>query len=283
MNETPRVAVAIVGFRNTEDVSACLAALAASAYENFEVVVCENGGADAFSRLQAALPAALPGGQRVTVFDPGANLGFAGGVNAAIAKSPDAGAWWILNPDTQPEPEALGAMVRRLARGDCHGVGCVLIRPDGRAQSYGGRWEVAFARPVSLGLGAPGGASVDAAWVEARQNYLNGAAMLVDRRFVEVAGLMREDYFLYCEEVEWCLRAVGMGIGLGFAPEARVLHAQGTTTGWGGAAKARSRLSVYLGERNKLLLTRDLYPATMPLAAVAVLALIARRYALVGA
>jgi N-acetylglucosaminyl-diphospho-decaprenol L-rhamnosyltransferase len=40
-------------------------ALAASAHHDFEEVICENGGADAYGRLTAAVPNALPGGQPV--------------------------------------------------------------------------------------------------------------------------------------------------------------------------------------------------------------------------
>ncbi len=46
--------------------------------------------------------------------------------------------------------------------------------------------------------------------------------------FVEVNGLMREDYFLYAEEVEWCLRAKRRGLRLGLAPAARILHVRPT-------------------------------------------------------
>src|SRR3954471_4207611 len=42
------VAVAIVGYRNADDVCACVTALARSTHDDFEVVICENGGGDAF-------------------------------------------------------------------------------------------------------------------------------------------------------------------------------------------------------------------------------------------
>jgi GT2 family glycosyltransferase len=154
---------------------------------------------------------------------------------------------------------------------------------NGTVQSYGGRWTGWLARPVSLGHGGAQDAAIDAAAIERRQNYLNGASMLVGRRFLETVGPMREDYFLYCEEVEWCLRAQAKGMRLGFAPEAIVLHAQGTTTGAGGQPAGRSRLSVYLGERNKILTTRDCYPALLPVAALAALAAHIRRFGPRGA
>ena len=277
------VAVAIVGFRNPEDIVRCLAALGASSHEDFEVVICENGGPQAHARLTAAIPAALAGGQGVrAVLAPG-NLGYAGGVNLCLREAPAADAWWVLNPDTIPGSGALAALVEKLMDGSCEAVGGPLYLASGTVQSYGGVWQAWLARPISIGNGAAQDATVDPAAIERTQNYLNGASMLIGRRFLETVGPMREDYFLYCEEVEWCLRATAQGMRLGFAPNAAVLHYQGTTTGAGGHAAGRSRLSVYLGERNKILTTRDRYPRRLPLAALAVLAAHVWRFARLGA
>ncbi|WP_354298409.1 glycosyltransferase family 2 protein [Phenylobacterium koreense] len=277
------VAVAIVGFRNAEDVGRCLVALSRSTYSDFEVIVCENGGQDACRDLKAIAPASLKGGQQVRIVCPDGNRGFAGGVNLCISETPDADAWWVLNPDTEPHPDALAAKVRRLREGDCEAVGCTLYRANGRIQSVGGKWISWLARAESIGLGDSLEEVVDAEAVEREQRYLNGAAMLVSRRFVERVGLMREDYFLYCEEVEWCLRALDRGVKLGFAPDARVLHAQGTTTGAGEAASRRPRLPIYLSARNSLLLTRDLFPFRLPVAAPAAMLQLMVRYGRHGA
>jgi GT2 family glycosyltransferase len=107
--------------------------------------------------------------------------------------------------------------------------------------------------------------------------------MMVGRRFLDTAGPMREEYFLYCEEVDWCLRATARGMKLGFALDARVLHHQGTTTGSHRDLKTRSRLSVYLDERNKMLLTRSHFPARLPVAALSALLLLGLRYLRRGA
>ncbi|MBW8812416.1 MAG: glycosyltransferase family 2 protein [Caulobacterales bacterium] len=277
------VAVLIVGYRNPDDIVRCLAALSASTHADFSVFVCENGGPEAFARLQAELPATLPGGQAVTLHEAAGNLGFAGGVNEGLKHNPAADAWWVLNPDTQPDPGALAAMVARLARGDCDAVGCTLYRPDGSVQSHGGRWRAWLARAESLGNGERVDSPIDAAQIEQAQSYLNGASMLMGRRFLETVGPMREDYFLYAEESEWCLRALKRGMRLGFAAEARVMHAHGTTTGANEPMRSRRRLPIYLDTRNRILLTRDLFPARLPVAAAAALAQVLVRYGRHGA
>jgi GT2 family glycosyltransferase len=277
------VVVVIVGFRNTGDIVSCLDALARSTHSDFEVVICENGGAEAFRTLEAAAPKSLAGGQAVTLICAEANLGYAGGVNRAMAAAPSADAWWILNPDTQPEPGALSACVARLELGDCHAVGCTIYAPDGHVQLDGGLWQHGLGRAQALGRGRDVDTKPDQKTIEGRQNFLSGACALVSRRFLETVGPMREDYFLYCEEVEWFLRGGAKGMRLGFAPEARVRHDAGSTTGSAAAFRDMPRTPVYLNERNRILLTRDLWPAllpaVLPAAAMVILARYARRRA----
>jgi N-acetylglucosaminyl-diphospho-decaprenol L-rhamnosyltransferase len=277
------VAVCIVGFRNSDDIVQCLTALGASTYRDFRAVICENGGPEAYARLSAVLPPALSGGQAVQIIEAPGNLGYAGGVNVCMAAAPDADGWWILNPDAEPASDALEQMAARLARGDCDAVGCTICTPEGKVESRGGRWRPLFARAESIEQGKSLDAPVDDRAIEERVSYLSGASMFVGRQFLERAGPMREDYFLYAEEVEWCLRAQALGLKLGVASAARVLHHQGTTTGSVADVKMRSRTSVYLDERNKLLVTRDRFGSLLPVAALVALVLIVLRFARRGA
>jgi GT2 family glycosyltransferase len=275
------VGICIVGYRNCGDVAACLHALAKSTFADFEITICENGGAEAYDALIDALPKKLPGCQAVNVIKAPGNLGYAGGVNVCMRASAGADAWWILNPDTLPEPTALEALVERLSRGDCNVVGGVLYGSDQQIQTLGGRWRPWLARAEAIGRGRPVFAPGDA--VAQPFDYLSGASMLVGRSFVETVGPMREDYFLFCEEVEWCLRGRAKGMRIAVTPEARVLHHQGSTTGSALALRHRPRLQIYLDERNKLLLTRDCHAWRMPAAAPAALLLLLLRYGRHGA
>ncbi len=244
----------------------------------FEVVICENGGAEAHFNLNSRIPAYLSNGKPIHLLCAPENLGFAGGVNMCIEHARENVAWWILNPDTIPQSNAMSQLAERLKTGECDAVGCTLELPNGKIQSHGGQWRQWFGRAVSIGWGSHNYLPFDAAKIERDQNYLNGASMMVSRRFLEEAGLLREDYFLYCEEVEWCIRARSRGLILGFAPFARVLHHQGSTTGAGGEVKKRPRIPVYLDARNRILLTRDCFPWCLPVVALSGLALIAWTY-----
>lgn len=272
------IAVVIVSFHSLPDIVRCLAALEQSTWGRFRVVICENGGEDAFRTLRASLPAQLKSGQRIELLSAPGNPGYAGGINLAIERTAPADAYWILNPDTQPDPAALEAMVARLDQGDCSAVGHDILSSDGRLGSRGGLWLKWSARAISLDKGKAWQPIADVRALENRINYITGASLLVSRGFWQRVGKMREDYFLYCEEVEWCLRAIRLGEKLGYAPGAFVRHAQGTATGSGGSLRTQSKLAVYLMERNRILLTRDLYPGLMPVAVLLSLLHIAIKY-----
>lgn len=278
-----RIAVCIVGFCNPQDIEECVHALAASTHRDFYLVICENGGREAHDELLRRDLGRLLCGQEVRILLAPSNLGYAGGVNACMRSSADADAWWILNPDTEPHPEALAELVAGLVDGPGQMVGGTILNSGNQVDSYGDRWRSWIGRCEAIGMGADALASVDQAAVERDMSYVSGCSLLVDRKFVEVAGLMREDYFLYAEEVEWALRGLQLGLKLRFAPGARVLHKHGTTTESGGDIRRRPKLPIYLDERNKVLVTRDRFPRRLALAAPAALALILLRYGRRGA
>jgi len=277
------VAVCIVSYRNPADVTRCLKALSRSTHADFEVVICENGGAPAFEALKAAVPERLPGGQLVNLILSPGNLGYAGGVNVCLNATPHADAWWILNPDTEASPNAIVAMLARLEEGGCDLVGATILTPEGRIDSRALRWSPWLARSSSIDHGADPRAAFSREEVERKAAYVCGGSMLVTRRFVDVVGPMRDDYFLYCEEIEWCLRARQRGLRIGYASDANVIHFKGTTTGVVPALAKRPRGPVFLDERNKILVTRDIFHGRLPIVALAALAVLVLRFGRHGA
>jgi GT2 family glycosyltransferase len=107
--------------------------------------------------------------------------------------------------------------------------------------------------------------------IEREMDYVCGAAMLVCREFIEKVGLLDDRCFLFCEEVDWCMRRGKYR--LGYAHDSIVWHGHGTTTGASNNHAERSELSVYLGERNKLLLSRRFFPHLYPVIVLSTLML----------
>jgi N-acetylglucosaminyl-diphospho-decaprenol L-rhamnosyltransferase len=287
-----RVLIVIVGFRNSEDVRQCLdALLKANANPSFEVVICENGGSEAYDLLIKTLtarggPCASEfctieveseeflrvqvlelncSGARVVVAEAKENLGFAGGINAWIRpllKAPDWDGLWILNPDTMPEPDALAELV---SYAEEHAKGMVgsrvmfLDRPD-IVGSRGLRWRRLRASTLGVDIYAPVLPPPNPDEVDARIDAPSGASFYVTRTCLNAIGLLDERYFLYYEELDWGLRAKAF-CGVGYAYRSVVPHVGGSMTGSSQNRSARSALTVYFDFRNRFIFVRKHYPA----------------------
>lgn len=292
MNEP--VAIAIVSYKNVDDVHRCLAALTLSVEKNFVVCICENGGELAYNsllklrdliifderqltlvseRISEGRAGQLLSGQPVRIYSAVSNLGYAGGVNAILQQLMLGERWsgiWILNPDTEAHPRALKALLDRSVNGNYSLVGSRLLYSDsGRVQSYGGHWRPLIANGRSLGMNTLGDEIPDIDNVERQTDYVMGASLFATREYVEAVGMMDERYFLYCEEVDWCFRRGRRR--LGYAHDSIVYHSQGTTTGSNSNRKKRSKLVVYLDERNRHLITRRFFPKLYPIVALTTL------------
>jgi N-acetylglucosaminyl-diphospho-decaprenol L-rhamnosyltransferase len=291
LTERNRTIVAIVGYRNATEVRACLEALACSTEQNFSISICENGGREAYLALIAALGGLVEKtqvtsqivdervvsvwtgrlsshNQLVRIYLANANLGYAGGINVCIRQlNPTEERWsavWVLNPDTEPHPQALAALVDRARQGDYAIVGSrIVFKGTKQVQAYGGRWRLMMARGANIGMYQEANTVPSSEEVERRMNYVLGASLYATNSFIHSVGLMDERYFLYCEEVDWCLRRGDLR--LGYAHESVVYHLGSTTIGGTAPARERSSLSVYLAERNGLLLTRRFFPKHYPL------------------
>lgn len=268
---TPRLGVVIVTYAAEAFVAEGLEALRADAYPDLAVVVVDNASPDGtVAAIRAWAAATLPEGLaehppeapprpargRFSLVHAGDNLGFAGGVNAGLAALRDDPAidlFWILNPDAVPDPgaaAALAARARAMGRFAAIGGRVLLADPgsegEARVQTDGGRLHPLAFSAVNVNMGRP--AAACAPPPAETLDFVSGAHMLVSRAFLERAGPLDEDWFLYFEEIDWQLRRGDLPLGL--APEAVVRHRAGATIGSGSGAGRASPLSIWFMARN---------------------------------
>lgn len=296
-----RVAILIVSFRNPQDVQACLTALSRSTAEpRFDIFVCENGGIESFHELCDALvgpqgPCSpvlddLPDSlvstsgrlvevkclalrdrpSRVWIGCAAENLGYAGGINVWIDRLLPISAWeglWILNPDAEPEPGALRALVERAVAGNKGMVGSTIVPSVNRNYVHcraGHRWRKLRTNLALIGHGEPVNGPIDLEAIEAALDCIAGGSMYVTRACLEKIGPMNERFFLFYEDADWSIRAKKHG--LGYARDSIVPHRGGTTIGSARLRAERSRLSVYLESRNHLHFVRLHWHRYLPFA-----------------
>jgi GT2 family glycosyltransferase len=209
----------VLNHRETIDTLRCLGALGKVRFRPLTRLVVDNAsGPGEVAWLRSA---------GATVVESGGNLGYAGGNNVGIRLALGAGAEavWVVNPDVYAERTSLRRLVRVLRRHPEVGiVGPRLLEADSavpRIQSDGGRivWE-AGGRSELIGRGTAPGRGEGMQLVD----FVPGAAMLVRRRVFEDVGLLPEEFFLYFEETDFCVRAAAAGWKVAVETRARVVH-----------------------------------------------------------
>ncbi|WP_298438175.1 glycosyltransferase family 2 protein [uncultured Jannaschia sp.] len=252
----PRLGVVIVTHRAADTIDACLGSLLASEGVTLRVVVVDNASPDdTLTRLRA---------HDVTVIEA-PNDGFAAGVNRGLAVlSADAGLdrFWVLNPDTTVATDT----ARRFATHPALPGGFAMIggrvlydETPPRIQIDGGTidWRSGVTR--NLNQFAPADAPPpDPAEIA----FVTGASLVVSRAFLDVAGPMPEDYFLYYEEVDWAMRRGALP--LLHCPDAMVRHVSGASIGSASGDRRASPFSEWFKHRARMMFLRRHRPASVP-------------------
>ncbi|MEM9557024.1 MAG: glycosyltransferase family 2 protein [Acidobacteriota bacterium] len=242
-----KLAAVVVHYRTPALAARCVEALRADAVGSaleLDIVLVDNGSDAADRPGLAALP--------VRLVEPGANLGYAGGVNRGIAAATEAAAmsialhdcYVVLNPDVLVEPGCLAALGDALAKGA--GIagprllwdvtsGDLLppLEPSTRrwellrrlAERRGGRWARRARRVWRRHALAQWRAS------EPVSSFaLSGALLAFNAAAWRRVGPFDEGYRLYFEETDWLARARRAGVGARHVPAARAVHLYAQST-----------------------------------------------------
>jgi hypothetical protein len=206
------LAVVVVTFNSVGALPALVSSLTAQLEPRDELVVVDNASADGSAGLARSLG--------VNVIETGANLGFAAGCRTG-ADATSAPLIFFLNPDSVVAPGAI-ARLRAVAHEKPQWAAWqpAVMLPDGRINSAGGVVHY-------LGMGWAGqcwSSASELAELPYEAAFPSGAAMVLRREAWRELGGMREDYFLYGEDLDLGLRLWLAGRRVGVEPRARVIH-----------------------------------------------------------
>jgi GT2 family glycosyltransferase len=248
---TPALDVIIVTYQTKDDVLRCLRSLFANPPATLrDVVVVDNASTD------GTVPAVVATWPAVRVLALDTNVGFAAANNRGIAMT-SSPLVLLLNGDTIVGPGALDRLVERLVATDATAAGPRLVDERGRPEvSFGPdlspmrelvqRWRVGLAQ---------GSSSAARAYVhrlvgrEREVDWVSGACLLVRRDAAVAAGLLDERYFMYEEDVDFCVALRRRGGRVLFTPSAEITHLRGRSARSAPAATRahydRSHLAFY--------------------------------------
>ncbi len=227
--ERPELSIVIVSFRCPELLDACLETLAPAHHPDVaaEILVIDNdsddGTAEAARRHAFAHVEALP-----------ENIGFARANNLGIARARGR-AVLVLNPDTEVPPGALRACLDELwARPDTGVLSARLIDRDGRLdrrckRGFPTLWSsVCYFSGLDAHLRGPASTRYTVGWLAEDRagdvESVSGAFMLMPASALAEVGGFDEQFFMYAEDIDLCLRFIAHGWRVRYWPGVDVVH-----------------------------------------------------------
>ena len=240
MEHIPRVSIILVTWNNEEHLPRCLNILSKQTFQDFEIVLVDNGSNDnTVQKAKSSWPASS-----LTLELLRSNLGFAvaNNIGARLAK----GKWIaLLNADAFPESDWLKNLLKTTEENPEYSFfSSRQVQEnspehlDGIGDTYhisGLAWRNGYNYPSSkIGLEQKEVFSACAA-----------AGLYLREEFINVSGF-DEDYFSYFEDVDLSFRMRLAGKKCLYVPDAIVHHVGSVSTG------KRSDFSVYHGYRNMI-------------------------------
>lgn len=208
-----------------------------------QVVVTDNLSGDGSpEQIQAAIE--VNGwGNWASLMPLPKNGGFAYGNNAAIRPFYESGTLppyvMLLNPDTVVRPGGINALWQFMETHREVGIaGSRLEDPDGTPQRSAFRFHTLFSE-IDAGVRLGILTRLLQPWVVAppvpeepcETDWVAGASMMMRREVIQNVGLMDEGYFMYYEEMDYCLQARRAGWSCWYVPASRIVHLVGQASG----------------------------------------------------
>ncbi len=215
----PLVSIVILNYNCKQHIVGCLEAVKAIDYPNLQVTIVDNASTDGSREL---IEREYPFFELLRSAE---NIGFAAGNNIGIANA--SGEYvLLLNPDTEIDSQCVTRMVEVLNSDEkiavC-GAKIFLLDLPTTLQHAGGQYSLI-------------GASIDRGMCEVdmgqfdrieETTFVCGAAMMFRRSLVSEIGPLDPAFFLYHEDVDFCIRAWFHGKKVVYVPGAVVYHKSG--------------------------------------------------------
>jgi GT2 family glycosyltransferase len=229
----PAVSVLFVTHNRAAQIGACLDSLARQTRLDHEVILVDNASGDA--TLAAVKPFA-----GIRLLANKENIGFAAAINQA-SQMAHGRYLLLLNPDTVVHEGAIDRLAAHLDSHPAVGIcaprvlatdGCIRHNCFAVETPWSFFWFGVGIGPLHRVRGwmlrrNPWDITADAPQVV---EAVTGAAMLVRRELFERIGGLDERFFMYCEDGDFCYRALWQGWKTMLVPDAVVTHIRGAST-----------------------------------------------------
>ncbi len=222
-----KISVIIVSWNVRDLLKKCLESIFLFSKEDgFEVIVVDNASSDGTGEMVQKYFS------KVLFIQNSQNLGFAKANNLGI-KAAKGDYILLLNPDTLFLEDSVSKIIQKMESDEVIGVlGCKIVSPDGTEQKSVRKFpKITDILCLFLKLHKFFPSVLDD-YLEKDFDYskekevdqVMGAFFLIRRKVLDKIGLLDENYFIWFEEVDFCLRVWQAGWKVLFFPSTSVIH-----------------------------------------------------------
>ena len=211
------LSIIVVTYNSAKDIGPCLDSIRATKQGlNVETFVVDNASKDStVEMVRVKYP-------WVHLIANRLNVGFPAGNNQAIRQA-DGRYLMLLNPDTVVLHGALQTIVAFMdARTECGVCGPTLVDAEGNVAYHLRRPSFRYYLALVLGLHRFLRQQLPPRSLE----IVSGACLVLRKNLVTEVGVLDENLF-WCEDVDYCVRAIDAGYRVCCVEDARVVHLQG--------------------------------------------------------
>lgn len=230
-----KLSIIIVNYNDRENTLKLLSSIDKNMHlRELEIILIDNASVD------GSVEAIKTTRQDIKVIANTVNVGFPKAVNQGI-KASSGDYVLLLNPDIEIKDSAIDKLVAFLdEHQDVGAAGGKILNPDGSIQLSGKSFPdpmvmlfVTFNlhrlfpnNPVTKGYYH----SIEDYDKPHEVEHITASFLMVRRSAIDQVGMMDENIFLYCEDVDWCYRLHKEGYKIWYVPDSEVVHLKGAST-----------------------------------------------------
>lgn len=226
----PSVAIILINYNGSKVTLECLQSLQKLTATDFCVFLVDNGSTSSDVEFLKHGIEKLRLSYQLLLIETGINLGYAGGNNTGIRHALEEGheLFWLLNNDTEVNENSLVELQKVISEKAVGIAGSKIYYFGSRKIWYAG----ASISMVTGNAVVAGKNEEDAGQYDGNKfpQFITGCSMLIKKEVIEQIGYLKEDYFMYYEDADYCMRARNSGWGMVLAPLSVVYHKAGASS-----------------------------------------------------